>query len=161
MRTRKNRVYVHLTDKELKQLNAIVEKLPYNRERYIREAILGGDVYVNPPAEYGQIVCELRAIGSNVHQLLLKAIQIKFIDEVMVCDLYNTVLDMDEKFTSAFSSKRSKANGVTRAADIMAAPMLIIPAPIIIDGVFAWTNFLADANICLKGIFILCLLIKS
>ena len=108
MRTRKNRVYVHLTDKELKQLNAIVEKLPYNRERYIREAILGGDVYVNPPAEYGQIVCELRAIGSNVHQLLLKAIQIKFIDEVMVCDLYNTVLDMDEKFTSAFSSKRYK-----------------------------------------------------
>ena len=108
MRTRKNRVYVHLTDKELKQLNAIVEKLPYNRERYIREAILGGDVYVNPPAEYGQIVCELRAIGSNVHQLLLKAIQIKFIDEVMVSDLYNTVLDMDEKFTSAFSSKRYK-----------------------------------------------------
>ena len=108
MRTRKNRVYVHLTDKELKQLNAIVDKLPYNRERYIREAILGGDVYVNPPVEYGQIVRELRAIGSNVHQLLLKAIQIKFIDEVMVCDLYNTVLDMDEKFTSAFSSKRYK-----------------------------------------------------
>ena len=44
---------------------------------------------MNPPAEYGQIVRELRAIGSNVHQLLLKAIQIKFIDEVMVCDLYN------------------------------------------------------------------------
>lgn len=99
---------MHLTDKELKQLNAIAEKLPYNRERYIREAILGGDVYVNPPVEYGQIVRELRAIGSNVHQLLLKAIQIKFIDEVMVCDLYNTVLDMDEKFTSAFSSKRYK-----------------------------------------------------
>ena len=37
---------------------------------------------MNPPAEYGQIVRELRAIGSNVHQLLLKAIQIKFIDEV-------------------------------------------------------------------------------
>ena len=48
------------------------------------------------------------SICSNVHQLLLKAIQIKFIDEVMVCDLYNTVLDMDEKFTSAFSSKRYK-----------------------------------------------------
>ena len=63
---------------------------------------------MNPPAEYGQIVRELRAIGSNVHQLLLKAIQIKFIDEVMVCDLYNTVLDMDEKFTSTFSSKRYK-----------------------------------------------------
>ena len=63
---------------------------------------------MNPPAEYGQIVRELRAIGSNVHQLLLKAIQIKFIDEVMVCDLYNSVLDMDEKFTSTFSSKRYK-----------------------------------------------------
>ncbi len=108
MRKRNNRVYVHLTDKELEQLNTIVDKLPYNRERYIREAILGGDIYVSPPAEYGEIVRELRIIGSNVHQLLLKAIQIKFIDEVMVSDLYNTVLDMDDKFTSAFTSKRYK-----------------------------------------------------
>lgn len=63
---------------------------------------------MSPPAEYGEIVRELRIIGSNVHQLLLKAIQIKFIDEVMVSDLYNTVLDMDDKFTSAFSSRRYK-----------------------------------------------------
>ncbi len=108
MRKRNNQITLWLSDDELLKLNRIVEKLPYTRQRYIRESILGGDIFVNPPAEYGDIIRELRIIGSNVHQLLLKAIQIKFIDEVMVNDLYNTVLDMDDKFTSAFTSKRYK-----------------------------------------------------
>ena len=108
MRKRNNQITLWLSDDELKKLNRIVEKLPYSRQRYIREASLGADIYMSPPAEYGEIVRELRIIGSNVHQLLLKAIQIKFIDEVMVSDLYNTVLDMDDKFTSAFSSRRYK-----------------------------------------------------
>lgn len=108
MRKRNNQITLWLSDDELKKLNRIVEKLPYSRQRYIREAIFGADIYMSPPAEYGEIVRELRIIGSNVHQLLLKAIQIKFIDEVMVSDLYNTVLDMDDKFTSAFSSRRDK-----------------------------------------------------
>lgn len=108
MRKRNNQITLWLSDDELKKLNRIVEKLPYSRQRYIREAIFGADIYMSPPAEYGEIVRELRIIGSNVHQLLLKAIQIKFIDEVMVSDLYNMVLDMDDKFTSAFSSRKYK-----------------------------------------------------
>lgn len=105
-RQRDNRVFVHLNDDELERLNKIVDSLPYNREQYIRAAIFGADIYQNPPAEYGEIIRELRRIGSNVYQILVKARQIKFIDEVMVCDLYNTVLDMDEKFSGAFTSKR-------------------------------------------------------
>ncbi len=107
-RKRKHRVYVHLDDDELRKLNSIVDMLPYTRERYIREAIFGADIIEKPPVEYGQIVKELRIIGSNVYQILVKARQIKFIDEVMVCDLYNTVLDMDEKFSSAFSTKKRR-----------------------------------------------------
>ncbi len=106
MRKRNNQILLWLDDEELIKLNKIVEKLPYSRQRYIREAIFGADIYEKPPAEYGEIIKELRIIGSNVHQLLLKAIQIKFIDEVMLKDLYNMVLDMDEKFNYAFTSKR-------------------------------------------------------
>ncbi len=108
MRTRNNQILLWLNDEELERLNKIVARLPYSRQRYIREAIFGADIYETPPAEYGVIVKELRAIGNNVYQLLLKAVQLKFIDEVMICDLYNTVLDMDEKFSSAFASKRYK-----------------------------------------------------
>lgn len=108
MRIRNNQITLWLSDEELARLNKIVERLPYSRQRYIREAIFGSDIYEKPPVEYGEIVRELRRIGSNVHQLLLKAIQIKFIDEVMVSNLYNTVLDMDEKFNSAFTSKKYK-----------------------------------------------------
>ena len=38
----------------------------------------------------------------------INAVVVVEMESVMVCDLYNTVLDMDEKFTSAFSSKRYK-----------------------------------------------------
>lgn len=106
MRTRNNKILLRLTDKELAKVNKIVEMLPYSRERYIREAILGVDIYQTPPVEYGQIIKQLRMIESNVYQLLVKARQFKFVDEIMLCDLYNTVLDMDEKFGQAFTSKR-------------------------------------------------------
>ncbi len=106
MRKRNNQITLWLNDDELRKLDQIVEHLPYSRQRYIREVILGADVYVSPPVEYGAIIKELRAIGNNVHQLLLKAIQLKFIDEVMITELYKTVLDMDGKFTAAFTSKR-------------------------------------------------------
>ncbi len=34
-----------------------------------------------PPAEYGDISRELRRIGSNVHQILLKSQTLGFVDE--------------------------------------------------------------------------------
>lgn len=106
LRTRNNKILLRLSDKELAKVNKIVEMLPYSRERYIREAILGADIYQTPPVEYGQIVKELRTISSNVCELLRIAMRTKYIDEMALYNLYNTVLDMDEKFSQAFTSKR-------------------------------------------------------
>ena len=107
-RKRNNRLYLHLTDTELIKLNDIMSRMPYTREEYIRQCVFGKDVYESPPAEYKEIVRELRVIGSNVHQLLLKAIQTKFVDELMIQDVYDAVIDMDEKFERAFAVKRKK-----------------------------------------------------
>ena len=107
-RKRENRVYSHLTDAELERLNSIVECTPYKREEFIRQCVFGKAVYEKPPAEYGDILKELRVIGSNVYQLLQKAIQTKFIDELMIQDVYDAVIDMDEKLTGAFTSQKRK-----------------------------------------------------
>lgn len=107
-RKRENRVYFHLTDTELAQLNRIVELTPYRREEFIRQYLFGKEIYERPPAEYGAILKELRIIGSNVYQLLQKAIQTKFVDEIMIQDVYDAVMNMDERITNTFTSKRRK-----------------------------------------------------
>lgn len=107
-RKRENRVYFHLTDTELAQLNRIVELTPYRREEFIRQCLSGKEIYERPPAEYGAILKELRIIGSNVYQLLQKAIQTKFVDEIMIQDVYDAVMNMDERITNTFTSKRRK-----------------------------------------------------
>ena len=55
-----------------------------SREAFIREALRGTTLRERPPAEYGEIVRELRGIGSNVHQLLLKARTLDYVDEIML-----------------------------------------------------------------------------
>lgn len=72
----------------------------------MREVLLGCEVKERPPAEYGEIVRQLRILGSNVHQLLLKAIQTKFIDTVLLQDIYDMTVEMDELFCTAFIEKK-------------------------------------------------------
>ena len=108
MRRRNRSVLVRLTDEELNKIDTVVKYLSCSREEYIRQVALGKEIYEKPPAEYKEIVRELRVIGSNVHQLLLKAIQTKFVDELMIQDVYDAVIDMDEKFERAFAVKRKK-----------------------------------------------------
>lgn len=108
MRKRNRSVLIRLTDEELNKIDTVVKYLSCSREEYIRQVALGKDIYEKPPAEYKEIVRELRVIGSNVHQLLLKAIQTKFVDELMIQDVYDAVIDMDEKFEKAFAVKRKK-----------------------------------------------------
>lgn len=76
--------------------------VPYSREQFCRSVLLGCEVKEKPPAEYAEIVRQLRMLGNNVHQLLLKAIQTNFIDVVMLQDIYDMTVEMDELFCSAF-----------------------------------------------------------
>ena len=56
-----------------------------------------------PPAEYGQIVRELRRIGSNIDQILVKARTLGFVDEQLLVSAARDVRRMDAVFTDAFS----------------------------------------------------------
>ena len=108
MRKRNRSVLVRLTDDELNKIDTVVKYLSCSREEFIRQAALNKEIYERPPAEYGAILKELRIIGSNVYQLLQKAIQTKFVDEIMIQYVYDAVMNMDERITNTFTSKRRK-----------------------------------------------------
>ena len=74
-----------------------------SREEFVRQALMGIVIREKPPAEYGQIVRELRRIGSNIDQILVKARTLGFVDEPLLVSAARDVRRMDAIFTDAFS----------------------------------------------------------
>lgn len=102
MRKRNNVVVVHYNDAELNQLEALVGRTQYSREEFIRRATRGAKLCENLPADYPGILRELRRIGSNVDQLLVKARALGFVDEVMLRSIKEQVNRMDAVFGQSF-----------------------------------------------------------
>ena len=69
---------------ELSYLTELAHATVLSREEFIREALRGTTIRQRLPAEYGEIARELRGIGNNVHQLLLKARTLDYVDEIML-----------------------------------------------------------------------------
>ena len=92
-----------MTEDEFERVTALANATVLSREEFIREALRGTTIRASPPAEYGQILRELRRIGSNVHQLLLKARTLEFVDEIMLQETIDMIRRMDRVFTGSFS----------------------------------------------------------
>lgn len=102
MRKRNHIVVVHYNDAELEQLEELVRCTPYSREEFIRRATRGAKICENLPADYPGILRELRRIGSNVDQLLVKARALGFIDEVSLRRIKEQINRMDAVFGRSF-----------------------------------------------------------
>ena len=94
---------IRLDKDEFERITALAQATVLSREEFIRRALRGTTIRQRPPAEYGEIVRELRRIGSNVHQLLLKARTLGFVDEIMLQETVDAIQHMDQVFTGAFS----------------------------------------------------------
>ena len=90
---------------ELKEVNRSVERTGMSREKFVRHAILGISVAEKPPAEYGEIVRELRRIGNNVNQLLVKARVLGFVEIPKLEEALVLLRRMDDTFTKAFTGR--------------------------------------------------------
>ena len=95
-------IKVRMTEDEFDRVTALAQATVLSREAFIREALRGTTIHERPPAEYGEIVRELRRIGSNVHQLLLKARTLDYVDEIMLLKTIDMIRHMDRVFTNAF-----------------------------------------------------------
>ena len=99
---RTKQICVRLTDEELQAINALVERTPYSRETFLRKSATGAKLCENLPADYPGILRELRRIGSNVDQLLVKARALGFVDEVSLRSIKEQVNRMDAVFGQSF-----------------------------------------------------------
>ena len=100
---RTKEIKVRMTEEEFDRVTELAQATVLSREEFIREALRGTTIRERPPAEYGEIVRELRRIGSNVHQLLLKARTLDFVDEIMLQETVDAIRRMDRVFTGSFS----------------------------------------------------------
>ena len=99
----KKAILIRLDKDEFDRVTALAKATVLSREEFIREALRGTTIRQRPPAEYGEIVRELRGIGSNVHQLLLKARTLDYVDEIMLQETVDVIRHMDRVFTGSFS----------------------------------------------------------
>ena len=95
-------IKVRMTEDEFDRVTALAQATVFSREAFIREALCGTTIHERPLAEYGEIVRELRRIGSNVHQLLLKARTLDYVYEIMLQETIDMIRRMDRVFTDAF-----------------------------------------------------------
>ena len=100
---RTKEIKVRMTEEEFDRVTELAQATVLSREEFIRKALCGTTIRQRPPAEYGEIVRELRRIGSNVHQLLLKARTLEFVDEIMLQETVDAIRHMDRVFTGSFS----------------------------------------------------------
>lgn len=73
MITRKNKIDLRLSDRELERLNRNVKKAGMSREAYLRQLIKKIQPKELPSADYTDILKNLRQIGNNMNQIAVKA----------------------------------------------------------------------------------------
>ena len=99
---RTKEIKVRMTEEEFDRVTALAQATVFFREEFIREALRGTTIRSSPPVEYVEILREMRRMGNNVHQLLIKARTLEFVDEIMLQETVDMIRHMDRVFTEAF-----------------------------------------------------------
>ena len=99
---RTKEIKIRMTEEEFDRVTKLAQTTVLSREEFIRQVLRGTTIRERPPAEYGETVRELRRIGSNVHQLLLKARTLEVVDEIMLQETVDAIRHMDRVFTDSF-----------------------------------------------------------
>ena len=98
----KKAILIRLEKDEFERITALAQATVLSREEFIRQALRGTTIRASPPAEYVEILREMRRMGNNVHQLLIKARTLEFVDEIMLQETVDMIRHMDRVFTEAF-----------------------------------------------------------
>ena len=69
-----------MTEDAFDRVTTLANATVLSREEFIRETLRGTTLRERPPAEYGEILREMRRMGNNVHQLLIKARTLDCVD---------------------------------------------------------------------------------
>lgn len=103
MRKRDIRAQVWLNETESQRLRYNAKRTGLSQENYLRFLINGYTPKELPPIDFYNIMRELRAIGSNINQLAVKANTTGYVDETgFECEaaqLRRTILEIQKAVT--------------------------------------------------------------
>ena len=99
---RTKEIKVRMTEEEFDRVTELAHATVLSREEFICQALRGTTLRQRPPAEYGEILREMRRMGNNVHQLLIKARTLDYVDEIMLQETIDMIRHMDRVFTESF-----------------------------------------------------------
>jgi hypothetical protein len=100
--TNKKSILLRLSPEEYDRISQLANKSVFSREEFIRQILQEATIVERPPAEYGEILRELRGISNNIQHILLKLQTLGFADEPMMIDALNRIRSMDRVFTNSF-----------------------------------------------------------
>ena len=106
--TNKKSILLRLPPEEYERVTQLANKSVFSREEFIRQILQEATIVERPPAEYGEILRELRGIANNIQQILLKLRTLGFADEPMLNDALNRIRRMDFVFTDSFISVENR-----------------------------------------------------
>ena len=103
MRNRNCRVDFYLSKDELEMLTKKHRKAKLSREGYLRKLINDSEVKEAPPVDWSSAAWELRRLGNNINQILVKANSVGFIDVPMLRKALAETHELEDKFFDLFT----------------------------------------------------------
>ena len=101
--TEKKSILLRLDPNEYERISQLAKKSVFSREEFIRQILQGATIVERPPAEYGEIIRQLRGIANEIHHILSRLRMLGFADEPMMSEALNRIRCMDRVFTKSFT----------------------------------------------------------
>lgn len=94
---------LRFTKAEMDALNKKAKKANKSREGFCRAILNGAEVKEAPPVDWSAAAWELRRLGNNINQLLVKANTLGFIDVPMLRKALEETHELEDKFFDLFT----------------------------------------------------------
>lgn len=106
MSERKHEFHIYLNEEEKDALCKLSEITKLSKSQLIREIILGYSPPEGPPANYGELIYQLRSLGNNINQILRIARTNGILNPVELEKHLTELRTIEEKMHSAFYLNR-------------------------------------------------------
>lgn len=106
MSERKHEFHIYLNEEEKDALWKLSDITKLSKSQLIREIILGYSPPEGPPANYGELIYQLRCLGNNINQILRIARTNGILNPVELEKHLSELRTVEEKMHSAFYLNR-------------------------------------------------------
>ena len=96
---------LRFTKAEMDALNKKARKAHMSREGFCRNILNGAEVKEAPPVDFTTMIWELRRVGSNINQILVKANTVGFIDTPMLRKALDETHAVEDKLMEAYTTQ--------------------------------------------------------